>query len=248
MATYAIADLHGRYDLYEQVKNFLKPEDIVYYLGDAGDRGPDGWKLIEAILKDPQFIFIKGNHEQMLVDAIREYRKSEGMYQDWAIQMLQSNGGMQTLYDWAAMTQEDYRYIRILETLPYSMEYRNKQGYLIWLSHSGCPPFKNIRQENVITERLALWDRDHCWVPTWGDEDLDMIIVHGHTPIPYFFEGYTDIEIEPGALWYCEDHKVCLDTGAWACGYTVLFDLDTFDEHIFYDEELTRLLEQETDN
>ena len=51
------------------------------------------------------------------------------------------------------------------------------------------------------------------------------------------------IQIDLGALWYCEDHKVCLDTGAWATGYTVLFNLDTFDEHIFCDEELTRLLE-----
>ena len=246
MSVYAVADLHGRYDLWEQIKAFLKPEDKVYYLGDAGDRGPDGWKLIFTLLTDPQVIYIKGNHEQMLVDAIREYRHSEGMYQDWAIKMLQSNGGMQTLYDWASTTHEDYRYIRILETLPYCMEYRNEQGYLIWLSHSGYPPFKNVHSgKNVVPERLALWDRDHCWVPHWGEEDLDMICVHGHTPIPYFFEGYTDVEIEPGALWYCEDHKVCLDTGAWASGYTVLLDLDTFDEHIFYDAELTQLLEQE---
>lgn len=246
MSVYAVADLHGRYDLWEQIKAFLKPEDKVYYLGDAGDRGPDGWKLIFTLLTDPQVIYIKGNHEQMLVDAIREYRHSEGMYQDWAIQMLQSNGGMQTLYDWASTTHEDYRYIRILETLPYCMEYCNEQGYLIWLSHSGYPPFKNVHSgKNVVPERLALWDRDHCWVPHWGEEDLDMICVHGHTPIPYFFEGYTDVEIEPGALWYCEDHKVCLDTGAWASGYTVLLDLDTFDEHIFYDAELTQLLEQE---
>lgn len=244
MSVYAVTDLHGRYDLYEQIKAFLKPEDTVYFLGDAADRGPDGWKLITALLEDPQFIYIKGNHEQMLVDAMREYKYFEGMSQDWAIGNLASNGGMETLYTWAAETREDYSYIGKLNRLPYYAEYRNKDGYLIWLSHSGYPPFINAHSGvNVVPERLALWDRDHCWVPTWGEDDQDMIIVHGHTPIPYFFEGYTDVEIEPGALWYCEDHKVCLDTGAWASGYTVLFDLDTFDEHIFYDEELTRLLE-----
>ena len=61
-----------------------------------------------------------------------------------------------------------------------------------------------------------------------------MICVHGHTPIPYFFAGENiDIEIEPGALWYCHDHKVCIDNAAFATDCTCLFDLDTFDEHIF---------------
>jgi serine/threonine protein phosphatase 1 len=243
MSVYAITDLHGRYDLWEQVKKFLKPEDTVYYLGDAGDRGPEGWRLISALMQDPQVVYIKGNHEQILENAIREYRQSDGLYQDWAIRLLATNGGMQTLYDWASMTQEDYSYIGKLKHLPSYVSYTNEQGYHIWLSHSGCPPFKNIRDEYVIPERLALWDRDHCWVSEWGVEDLNMIIVHGHTPIPFFFEGYSDVEIEPGALWYCEDHKVCLDTGAYASGYTVLFDLDTFDEHIFYDEEAGKFIE-----
>lgn len=40
MAVYALSDLHGYLDLYKQIKEFLKPEDKVYFLGDAGDRGP----------------------------------------------------------------------------------------------------------------------------------------------------------------------------------------------------------------
>lgn len=246
MSVYACTDLHGRYDLWEQIKAFLKPEDKVYYLGDAGDRGPDGWKLITTLLNDPQVIYLKGNHEDMFVQAMREYQWSDGRDYYMATRNMNANGGLPTFNDWLYSTNEDYSYINKLNRLPYCAEYRNQDGYLIWLSHSGFPPFKNRNSgKNVVPERLALWDRDHCWASVWGDEDLDMIIVHGHTPIPYFFEGYTDIEIEPGALWYCEDHKVCLDTGAWASGYTVLLDLDTFDEHIFYDAELTRLLEEE---
>lgn len=41
MATYACSDLHGRLDLLEQIQSFLKSDDRVYFLGDAGDRGPD---------------------------------------------------------------------------------------------------------------------------------------------------------------------------------------------------------------
>ena len=69
MSVYALGDLHGHYEIYEKVKAMLKPEDTVYFLGDAGDRGPDSWKCIKAIYDDPQFIYIKGNHEDMLVKA-----------------------------------------------------------------------------------------------------------------------------------------------------------------------------------
>lgn len=235
MSVYAITDLHGRYDLYEQVKAFLKPEDKVYFLGDAADRGPDGWKLIKAILNDSQFIYLKGNHEELLSDAMDEYWHSDGRSTEW-LQHLISNGGEKTFTDWL-IDGAKRSYIKILDNLPFCAEYTNVEGKLIWLSHSGSPPFKNHQNQNVMVERLALWDREHCWVPTWGDEDLDMIIVHGHTPIPYFFEDYADVEIEPGALWYCQDHKVCLDNASFATGYTCLFDLDTYDEHIFYFDE-----------
>ena len=34
MGTYACSDLHGMYDLYAQIKNFIKPEDTVILPGD----------------------------------------------------------------------------------------------------------------------------------------------------------------------------------------------------------------------
>ena len=35
--TYAITDLHGRLDLWKEVKKILQPNDKVYFLGDAMD-------------------------------------------------------------------------------------------------------------------------------------------------------------------------------------------------------------------
>ena len=63
--TFACSDLHGQLDLWKQIKSFLNPEDTVYFLGDAGDRGPDGWELIKAIANDSQVVYLKGNHEDM---------------------------------------------------------------------------------------------------------------------------------------------------------------------------------------
>ena len=95
MATYAVADLHGNLNLYKQIKAFLKPEDKVYFLGDAGDRGPEPWETIKAIAKDPQFIYLRGNHEEMLVDAAYEYYANQCC--DYWCQMLFQNGGGDTL-------------------------------------------------------------------------------------------------------------------------------------------------------
>ena len=44
MAVYACSDIHGYYQIYEKIKSILKPDDCVYFLGDANDRGPDSWK------------------------------------------------------------------------------------------------------------------------------------------------------------------------------------------------------------
>ena len=72
MSNFAVSDLHGHLKLYNKIKKFLKPEDTVYCLGDCGDRGPDAWETIKAVAKDEQFIYLKGNHEDMLVKAALE--------------------------------------------------------------------------------------------------------------------------------------------------------------------------------
>ena len=56
MSTYCCSDIHGVYKLYEKIKDFIGPEDKVYFLGDAVDRGPESWKCFKSIYYDPQFI------------------------------------------------------------------------------------------------------------------------------------------------------------------------------------------------
>ena len=45
-----------------------------------------------------------------------------------------------------------------------------------------------------------------------------------------------DAEVELGAYWYCNNHKVCLDTGAYWTDTAILFDLDDFTEYIIQGE------------
>lgn len=237
MAVYAISDLHGRYDLYEQIKSFLNSEDTVYFLGDAGDRGPDGWKLIKAICENPQFVYLKGNHEDMLITAAQDYLRTGGSYTH-NYNICRTNGGEKTFKGWRDEGEMRRAWIQMLEELPTHAEYINSDGIQVFLSHAGFMPIYTSSDELFYPDNLDLmWSRNHYY-DSWDSVNLsNAISVHGHTPIPLMREEFTGIYSEDpmdlGAFWYCGDHKVCIDNGSVWTGIACLFDLDTFDEHMF---------------
>lgn len=228
--TYALADLHGRYDLFQQIKDFIAPEDTVYVIGDCADRGPDGWKIIKEVFENPQFIYLKGNHEDLLVNAIQN---GDFMLWYW-------NGGESTYEGWID-DGEDMSWIQKLNDLPTHLKYQNQFNEKVILCHAGYTPHK---EEYVWGDDL-LWSRDH-FNQMWDEDFLDTIVIHGHTPIPYMneylYEAPSESEVKPGALWYSPDstgrnHKINIDCGAVFTGCTVLLDLDTWEEHIFMAED-----------
>jgi serine/threonine protein phosphatase 1 len=98
--TYAIADLHGRFDLlrlaYTEIgkhaANFDETATIVT-LGDYIDRGPQSRLIIEALMSGGplphlKLISLRGNHEEIMLETIRE-----PLHPEWWIE----NGGGQTL-------------------------------------------------------------------------------------------------------------------------------------------------------
>lgn len=241
MSVYCCSDLHGCYDLYEQINKFLKPEDIVYFLGDATDRGSEGWRLLKAIAANPQWKYIKGNHEDMLVDAMRDFIKYDSY--DTAYQLLVYNGGYATFSGWLAEDEKFYEsWMNHINKFPTYDIYTNKDNIHIILSHAGFTPTINHQTGHIEIpeDRDLIWNREH-FNEKWNNALTNFIVVHGHTPteslVDYLHEDeFRDIIVEPGALWYCENHKVCIDCGSVWSGYTVLLDLDTFDEHIFENE------------
>lgn len=226
MSVYAISDLHGRYDLYQEVKKFLKPDDKVFCLGDCGDRGPDGWKLIKAVASDPQFEYLMGNHEHMLIHAMREYLDEwhSDFYRDGGMIICAYNGGQKTFDSWKDDGAKR-EWMIYLNKLPRQKEYINKDGYTIHLSHAGFAPGV------ISTADDLLWDRQH-FNYEWPDDEKfkNTIIIHGHTPVQYLNDNWHE---EDGIMTYCNGHKIDIDVGAYFTGMTCLLDLDTFDEHYF---------------
>lgn len=229
MSIYACSDLHGCLYFYDAIKNFIQPEDTVYVLGDCGDRGPEPWETIKAVYNDPQFIYLKGNHEDMLVAAMKKYFNKLSFQSEYSHEynLCRANGGEGTYKGWLAEDiKEKEKWYKALKNLPLSAEYVNKDGVRIFMSHSGA--------DEYASDEDLLWSRDHFFHWT-SDYDL---IVHGHTPIPlmddeFKFYEKNHVPLEVGAYWYERNRKVNIDCGAVWTGHTVLLDLDTFDEQIF---------------
>lgn len=229
MSNYAVADLHGCWTQWEQIKNFLQEDDRLFILGDCIDRQCGGLGILTEAINDPRCVVLCGNHEDMMADALEE--EVQYGYSDYWIWRWFSNGGQATYDEWQEAGR-DFKWIERIRKLPLWAEYINKDGDRIILSHSGVMPKRGWSMDSLSRKSL-LWDRDHLTEISWhgANNEFD---VHGHTPIALmpFYKG-KDIEIEPGACYYCNSHKINIDNGGcWTDNICVL-DLDTFDEHIF---------------
>ena len=232
MATYALGDLHGHLEIYHKVKAMLKPEDKVFFLGDAGDRGPQSWECIKTIYEDPQFIYLKGNHEDMLVKACEAYLEDGYMWDYYTYSLCRTNGGQETMEAWELDSDRE-SWVKKLRDLPTWEVYESPSGDVFILSHAGLTPWLRSDVDECIIppDRMLLWDRDH-YLEEWDEEDMDdVIIVHGHTPIHYLSEDLW-IEWESGAFWYCDKHKVCIDSGGFFSDEFILLNLDTLEDTV----------------
>jgi serine/threonine protein phosphatase 1 len=169
----AISDIHGclltfKYLLEEKVQ-FTK-EDTLYLLGDYIDRGPDSKGVVDYILKLQEDGFqvhcLRGNHEQMLLDALESKAKADRflMY-----------GGKQTMESYNC-TLEDF------QNHPHLNFYKNLRYYIeldkYYLVHAGF----DFRGEGAFYRvKPMIWIRD--WYYDIDKSQLNgKIIVHGHTP------------------------------------------------------------------
>lgn len=172
MPRYAISDIHGCLKTFKKLLDqidFSKTDEL-FLLGDYIDRGPDSKGLIDHIWwlqkEGYQVHCLKGNHEQMMLDA----RSSARDTKFWLV-----NGGEQTMDSFGAYTLDNIpkEYFHWMETLPHYLE---TEGYI--LVHAGL----NFDTPDPMTDQRAmLWIRN--WYHHIDQQWLDgRVIIHGHTP------------------------------------------------------------------
>lgn len=226
MSNYVCSDLHGNGELWKQIKEFLEPNDTLYFLGDAADRGPDGWNILKDIMKDERIIYILGNHDAMLYDRI----KNPDSYETVSLHIM--NGGLPT-WELAENDPEAINVAEWLNNCPLYIIYENTMGAKIFMSHSGST--------NVDDKEDLLWDRSE-YIDTKRPDPYD-VVIHGHTNGYHIekdlnrFKDFYEIEesipeYNGGAYWY-NDYRCCIDCRTIASNRIVLVNLDTFEEKIF---------------
>ena len=234
---YACSDLHGMYNLWAQIRDYCDETDTIYFLGDAADRGPDGVHIIQELLRDSRVKYLKGNHEDMLVTCISEYLMGQLNHLSW----WSGNGGSPTYNTLIKMSDIELEiFIRKIDKLPRSEWYESPAGHRVFLTHAGTDLAYTEDELRMYFGRqdAYLWDRKHFGTNRpLGEEWKNVFQVHGHTPVIndrfVFFEYNKGAKIE--TVFY-DDHKYCIDMGAFATCKAALIDLDTFETKYFYDE------------
>lgn len=247
MSTYAFSDLHAQYGLWTQIKNFIKPEDTVYCLGDCVDRGDVGLAVLNEVMQTPNITLLRGNHEDFISSIgleILKYDLDDGRDRYDLLSLWRINGGDDTIKDFNRLSRkEKISLVKQVNNLPTHVEYINTNGDIIYLSHAGRQPdtaeipdtgFGSIPLNNY------LWDRSHLAETKWRGKENEYC-VHGHTPIAYMYYYMMEndnIEIPKSRFEifrYCEGHKINIDLGSFDTHRACLLDLDTFEPIYFKD-------------
>lgn len=152
---FAIGDIHGcSRTLRAMMAEMIRPEphDIIYLLGDYIDRGPDSKEVLDYLMDlfmgDCDLRPLRGNHEQMLLDAIEDSKT----FAIW-----KANGGYATLKEFGISHPRDLpqRYLDFLNIMPLM---HLMDDYV--LVHAGL----DFRKDNPIAETSSydlLWARDY---------------------------------------------------------------------------------------
>lgn len=238
MSVYCCSDLHANYDIWRQIKNYLKPDDMLYNLGDTIDRGNVGLEILKENFDMPNVTLLKGNHEDF-IDKI-----GMNLYYTKNLQLWYMNGGFRTIEAFNELSEhEQFTLISKVKKLPTHIEYTNTRGEILYLCHAGRQPdTAEIPDmgEGDIPMNNYIWDRWHIHDPYWRGKDNEYCI-HGHTPICYI-KDYNPPETPQNVLKifkYCGGHKINMDLGTFNTYTACLLNLDTWEEIYFRDSTLT---------
>jgi serine/threonine protein phosphatase 1 len=190
---YAVGDIHGRLDLLQGAIGEIEraaataksgAKVTAVFLGDYIDRGPAARGVIDRLIafrdaKPCEIVFLRGNHEQFLLDMI-DGRAEGTTWLDY--------GGVETLASYGVawpppIGPRDVKRLgeKLREALP--------PAHLHFLRETGLHVERGdyvfvhagLRPERLLSEQS---DADMLWFRYYNDDEPmhGMTVVHGHTP------------------------------------------------------------------
>ncbi|MEX0769331.1 MAG: metallophosphoesterase family protein [Balneolaceae bacterium] len=196
MKMIAIGDIHGCCRSLEGLLEKLEeyPDHRLIFVGDYIDRGPCSREVVDCLIeleKKRDCVFLRGNHEQMLLDAT-----GEGKHENF--QMWIMNGGDNTLrsygltpakLDFPADHLEFYRNTKFF--------YSTDDYFFV---HAGAPIHQSLEasMENPQFRHDFLWTREHLNI---YDTPWEKKVIFGHTPRPDPIQRPKMIGIDTGCVF-----------------------------------------------
>jgi serine/threonine protein phosphatase 1 len=172
--TYVIPDIHGRYDLLSDALTGITARSggeagVIVTIGDYVDKGPESKEVVDRLLSGVaegwSFVALKGNHDAMMVQALREPAGMALWMEKGGDAALRSYGG-----DPAAVPQS---HIAWLDQLPLM----HVDAHRVYV-HAGVDPGIPLDRQSEAT---LLWKRYPKGYPGGLGERH---VVHGHDNHP----------------------------------------------------------------
>jgi serine/threonine protein phosphatase 1 len=166
--------------------------DQVYFLGDLIDRGPKSAQVV-SFVRQHDYTCLRGNHEQLLLDALPQGGVAQQALQAWLY-----SGGQSTVASYAD-PDKMLEHVDWLRSLPLYLDLGD-----IWLVHAGVHPYIPLAEQTT---------QEFCWIreefhsmtrPYFPDK----LIVTGHTIT------FTLPDVPPGAIAKGQGW-LDIDTGAY---------------------------------
>lgn len=219
--TFVIGDIHGGLRALKQIleKVSITPKDTLIFLGDYVDGWSESPQVIDFLIalgKKQNCIFIKGNHDDLLLN----YLKTNSYSEEWFM-----HGGKSTVDAYKKVTaQTKQKHIIFLEELqPYYLDNKNRL-----FIHAGFTNLKGIEFE--FFKPLFYWDRTLWEMVLSLDENIPFEselypnrlkiyseIYIGHTPTTKINQ---TIPINKACVWN-------IDTGAAFTGPLTILDINS---------------------
>lgn len=201
--TYAIGDVHGQNQKLCDLLNVIAPTsgDCLIFVGDYIDRGPDSAGVIHTLIElsdSTNCVFLRGNHEQMLLEARAHYEPGFGGVQGDSEMLFFANGGAETLISYTERFGDQTRwYLKIpmehWEFLTATQFEHGIPGFKF--VHAGYLPPGGKWEGQDSRHDPRLWIREPFLSSL---ADFGGIVVFGHTPQhsgrPMFMENKIGID------------------------------------------------------
>lgn len=217
---YAIGDIHGRFDLLQQLIGKIKsdaetlPADTnvtLIFLGDYIDRGLNSKQVIDLLIGEElapfQTVFLMGNHEE----ALLQFMEDASFGQTWA-----RYGGIETLYSYGFQAPREMPLGRQGNT-----QNLDAAWHALWRNFREAVPSKHLDFFRTLSPYHIVGDyvfvhaglkpgiaierqssKDMYWIREEFLNDprqFDKIVVHGHTPTDTIVHDHRRIGLDTGA-------------------------------------------------